>query len=53
MTSETLVSDTKPFRGDNDLIRTVLKNFVVDRDERNSETVGQFLLGMNPDPANH
>jgi hypothetical protein len=44
MTSETLVADTQPFRGDNDLIGAALKNFVVNSDERHGETFRQFLI---------
>ena len=45
MTSETLVADTQPFCSENNLLGTALKNFVVDGDERNGETFGQFLIG--------
>lgn len=44
MTIQPFVTETQPFRVDDDLIRMALKNFVVDRDERNGETFGQFLI---------
>src|SRR5438128_8254787 len=45
MTSEALVPKTKPFWVDDELLGRFLKNLVVDRDERNGETFGQFLIG--------
>jgi hypothetical protein len=40
------VPEANPFGVDNNLLRKALKKFVVDRDERNGETFGQFLIGQ-------
>ena len=44
MTSETFVKKAQPLGGDDDLIGTALKNFVVNSDERHDETFRQFLI---------
>ena len=45
MTSETLVPKAELFRVDDEFLGRFLQNLVVDRDERNGETFGQFLIG--------
>ena len=44
MTSQSLVTEAQPLGGDDDLIRTALKNFVLNSDERHGETFRQFLI---------